>query len=67
MYGMVPGGLALWYGAVLEQCLKSCNLREAHAGSVWEGWHPLERTSSGIGGQWSVTMKEQQIWSGVVD
>lgn len=61
MYGAVPEGMALWYGAVLEQCLKSYSLREGHAGSVWEGWCPLERTLSGIGGRWNVKMKEQQI------
>ena len=28
-------------GALLEQCLKSCSLWEAHTGSDWEGWHPV--------------------------
>ena len=40
--GATPEGQALWYGAMLEQCLESCSLWEAHAGSVWEGWHPME-------------------------
>lgn len=29
-------GWALWYRAVLEQCLESCRRREAHAGSAEE-------------------------------
>lgn len=26
-----------WYGPIKEQFLKSCSLREAHVGSIWEG------------------------------
>ena len=37
-----PKGWTLWYRAMLEQCLESCSLREAHTGSVWEGQHPME-------------------------
>lgn len=40
-----PEGCALWYGAVLEQCLKSCSLCETQLGLVWDvlPWEgPLE-------------------------
>lgn len=31
--------VALWHGAMLEQCWQSCSLWEAYTGSVWERWH----------------------------
>ena len=35
---VVPEG---WYGVVLEHCLKSCHLWEAHVGPVQERQHPM--------------------------
>lgn len=35
-----PEGWTLCYRFMLEQFFKSCNLQEAHAGSIHEGWPP---------------------------
>jgi len=46
-----PKGWTLWYRAMLEQCLESCSLREAHTGSVWEGQHPMGGTPHEAGAE----------------
>jgi len=35
--GAVPEGWVLWYRAILEQCLESCNLQECHTESLQVG------------------------------
>ena len=40
-----------WYIAVLEQCLVSCSLWEAQAGSVQGGWHPMGGSPYGAGAE----------------
>ena len=42
---------------MLEQCLESCSLWEAHMGSDWEGRHPMRETEVELGQR--VTMEEQ--------
>ena len=44
-----PEGWALGYRSVLEQCLESHSLWDAHMGSVWEGSH-VEQGQSDCGG-----------------
>ena len=44
-----PWGWALWYRAMLEQCLETCSLWEACLGSLWEGWHPVRGILHGRG------------------
>lgn len=49
LYGAAPEGWVLWHRAVLEQCLESHSLWDAHMGSVWEGSH-VEQGQSDCGG-----------------
>lgn len=61
---VVPTGWALQYRHMLEHPpailrLNSCSLWEAHAGSVWEGWHAVGGTHMEQGSH-EVTLKEQQ-------
>lgn len=44
--GAVPEGWVLQYAAMLEKCMKSCKLWEAHIGSVQEERHPMGGTAS---------------------
>ena len=53
--GPGPKGWALWYNAVLGQCLESCSLWETQTRSAGEGQHPVGRTHMEKGERVSVT------------
>ena len=55
--GASPGGWAPWYES---WSLKRCSLWESHAGSVQKEWHPVGRTSLGVGAE--SDHEEQQRW-----
>lgn len=51
LYRAVPEEWVLWYGVMLEPCLESYSLWEAHVRSAWEGQHPMGGTAGGAGAE----------------